>query len=487
VSIEYHIAAFNWDQGSNHLPNGDMEASSYWTNSGDQSSMWYDTSSPNTGARALAFKIANRFVTYSHHLPGGTDTKWDTQLSKNGAAESGAGWGVDAGTDKGLLGRETNYFGHIAYGFFMPNTLAAGTIIEKAHISIKCAQEFSPIARYPRLSKEHTRYLGDAVGSAGYNYIMDCYEVSAQHTPTFVVGSWYYGEGLPYAYDLKTSFQAMVNSRGGVGTSDFINIVLLGNSISGIGVGYAGFYQSSSSVVTSNDAVLDIGYQSNEVSSLTIGDNFILHSFASPRLNPGSSYALELSMLPTAGDNKYKVELLRSDASSILFSSGIFQPGAGQWTKTSFPFSLTGVQCGPLLKVSYAGTLGGALSLIDDVYVGDGRSWGAIGVLQIYPEWEMKRFTKQNRHEHRTKGGKLYSYTWGQYNRFEVPVEYVSNSKASIINSWWATDALIYFKIYSGGVWEVNTCHLMNDSAPLPSLQRPYTNYRKGTLTLETF
>jgi hypothetical protein len=215
--------------------------------------------------------------------------------------------------------------------------------------------------------------------------------------------------------------------------------------------------------------------------------SYFNHSLPISAVYPGSRYSVEFALYCASGQGNYGISLTSSDQSLIYWQDS-FSGRQGDWSEFKKYVSVNSY--GVDLKLRFEDidlTYMGTLSFLDSVRFSDAKDMVALGVLQVYPDWEMKRFTKQNRNEHRTKGGKLYSYTWGQYNRFEVPVEYVSNSKASIINSWWSTDALIYFKIYSGGVWEVNTCHLMNDSAPLPSLVRPYTNYRKGTLTLETF
>jgi hypothetical protein len=58
MAIEYHIAAFNFYPGSNGLLNGNMEANSYWSGSGSQSSYWYSNSLSYFGSRSLAFQIS---------------------------------------------------------------------------------------------------------------------------------------------------------------------------------------------------------------------------------------------------------------------------------------------------------------------------------------------------------------------------------------------------------------------------------------------
>jgi hypothetical protein len=213
--------------------------------------------------------------------------------------------------------------------------------------------------------------------------------------------------------------------------------------------------------------------------------DYFYHPSAIDILYPSSSYLLEGYLYVSQGNGSYRLSLMTHDASSTV-SIKDFGGNPGQWTNFSSVFSVSAITSGPLLKFE---CLAQEISLayFDEISLSVNRSWGALGVLQIYPDWSMKRYAKQNRSDHRTKGGKLYSYQWGDYDRFEIPLEYVSNSKAYVVNSWWATDALIYLKIYSGGVWEVNTCHLMNDDAPFSNRKKPYTQYMNGNLYLETF
>lgn len=210
------------------------------------------------------------------------------------------------------------------------------------------------------------------------------------------------------------------------------------------------------------------------------------HSCPISEVFPGSSYAVEFSIYVASGNPNYGISLENS-ASLVLWQNS-FTAINGEWV--TLKKIVTVLSYGESLRLyfySLDNTYMGTLAYIDDVRFMDNKDMIALGVLQIFPGWDMKREVVQNRADHRTKGGRLYSYQWGDYERFTIPLDYVQNSKAAIINSWWASDALIWLKIYSGGVWETNTCYLMNDRAPMQDREKPYSQYMRGTLRLETF
>lgn len=213
--------------------------------------------------------------------------------------------------------------------------------------------------------------------------------------------------------------------------------------------------------------------------------DYILTSQPINFMNTGSLYRISGDFYVNSGSAEFRGEVTNAAVDSYLHSFNI-SGQLGQWVEFSSVLTATLGMSGGVLRFAYLSVSDSSDCMFDGIKFEDYRD-PALGVLQIYPEWDMKRYTKQNRADHRTKGGKLYSYQWGDYERFEIPLDYVPQSKAAIINSWWQTDALIYLKIYSGGVWEVNTCHLMNTSAPFSKRMKPYTVYRTGDLQLETF
>lgn len=211
----------------------------------------------------------------------------------------------------------------------------------------------------------------------------------------------------------------------------------------------------------------------------------IYHSLPIDFLYPGSLYSISGVLFTSSGDDSFQAQITNSAVDSVLFGFD-FNGQLNKWHDFFAVFTATLQMSGGLFRIEYKGS-GNCVCLFDEVKISDYRDMLSLGVIQIYPEWDMKRFTVQNREDHRTRGGKMFSYKWGDYERLEVPIEYISDSKAAIINSWWATDALIYFKIYSGGMWQTNTCYLMNDGAPFDIHPKPYDQYFNGRLELETF
>lgn len=185
------------------------------------------------------------------------------------------------------------------------------------------------------------------------------------------------------------------------------------------------------------------------------------------------------------GEGYFGFRLINS--AGTVFQAGSFNVMVNQtWQKIEKDFYVASTQVG----VSFLFDILAEYSsnfCVDEIHLGYDRKRSDLGVIQIYPEWDLKRETIQNRADHRTKGGKLYSYKWGSFERHTIPIDFIQNSKAATVNSWWATDALIHLKIYSGGVWETNCYHIMNGSAPFPDRVKPYYQYKKGTLVLETF
>lgn len=120
--------------------------------------------------------------------------------------------------------------------------------------------------------------------------------------------------------------------------------------------------------------------------------------------------------------------------------------------------------------------------------IGYSKTLDPLGTITIAPEWSTKFEAVQNKSAHRTKSGKLYSYKWGNFNRYEIPIEYLSSSQSSVINSWWAADAYVVLVRYWEGSYDFSqSCRMVNASAPMDELPKPYYHYRSGRIELETY
>jgi len=107
----------------------------------------------------------------------------------------------------------------------------------------------------------------------------------------------------------------------------------------------------------------------------------------------------------------------------------------------------------------------------------------------IYPMWDYNPSAKKNEDIHRTPGGGRYVYTWGRFDKISFGVNYVSSEAACRINSWWGANTnLLWMEINSAGsITNVFSVQLANGDIPLSNRNKPYFEYFKGTLELESY
>lgn len=107
----------------------------------------------------------------------------------------------------------------------------------------------------------------------------------------------------------------------------------------------------------------------------------------------------------------------------------------------------------------------------------------------LYPTFGYKADGKQNKSMLRTPDATLWEYKWGQYDKFSVPVNYVSSSDTCTINSWWgARTDLNWYQIDSANtVVQTHAVRIMNNNKPLNSLNKPYIDQFKGKIDLESY
>ena len=144
--------------------------------------------------------------------------------------------------------------------------------------------------------------------------------------------------------------------------------------------------------------------------------------------------------------------------------------------------------------------------------------------VRLYPELDYEEGKVKIKNEHKTRSGKAWNYTWSNYKKFDIPVEYVSGNNASLINSWWLSDTqLLFFKtiqittegiedeylelvdsgaleLVGGGFLElvdeadtvttsteVHSVYIINKRTPLRQFNKPYNKYWRGSIELESY
>lgn len=111
----------------------------------------------------------------------------------------------------------------------------------------------------------------------------------------------------------------------------------------------------------------------------------------------------------------------------------------------------------------------------------------SVDAITIRPEYSASFGEKQIRSEVLTQRGRRYVYKWGDYEEIKLPVDYVSGTNASVINSWWDTNTELLFFITSDTATEVHSVFITNKSRPLAKYVKPYDTYLKGTIQLEGY
>jgi hypothetical protein len=108
--------------------------------------------------------------------------------------------------------------------------------------------------------------------------------------------------------------------------------------------------------------------------------------------------------------------------------------------------------------------------------------------ITIYPEWGgYKRGEEMDRAKYRSRSGKLYMYKYHTYDKFSIPVNFITNSNAAIVNSWWESQTALLYFIEDGATTEVFSVYITMDKRPFESYNKPYTDYLKATILLEGY
>jgi len=110
--------------------------------------------------------------------------------------------------------------------------------------------------------------------------------------------------------------------------------------------------------------------------------------------------------------------------------------------------------------------------------------------IDIFPDYRYSFPETKNQIDHRTLSGKLFSYKFFTFNRFEVPLSWVNSDNRLLVNSWWNDNSnLVYFENYpdtsSGAGFEVR---ITNPEEPFPSYNRMYEyQFYAGSVVLEEY
>jgi len=113
------------------------------------------------------------------------------------------------------------------------------------------------------------------------------------------------------------------------------------------------------------------------------------------------------------------------------------------------------------------------------------RLFDGTSAVSITPEYDIKFDARKVENSHRTRSGANYRYRWSTYKHVKATLEYISSSDMCKINSWWGANTPLV--LYDLGSVAVISGYLVNASAPIDGLVKPYTNLFKGIIELESY
>jgi hypothetical protein len=121
----------------------------------------------------------------------------------------------------------------------------------------------------------------------------------------------------------------------------------------------------------------------------------------------------------------------------------------------------------------------GAAFDLDDVLI-------QIDPLVLHPEWSLEDQSALLQAQHRTESGRLQSVGWGRYRAFTVPLRWLSQTEADVLNWWWAAQAPLAFSLDSSDSAAAWVCRITNPRQPVNRRMSPYADRWSGSVTLES-
>lgn len=106
--------------------------------------------------------------------------------------------------------------------------------------------------------------------------------------------------------------------------------------------------------------------------------------------------------------------------------------------------------------------------------------------LTFEPEYGMKEQDRKIETRHRAREANEYSYLYGNYRRWRVPIRYVNSSTRQKVNSWWAGNTRLLFQDDNDTDVQFPV-KIMNRSNPIGKQERPYDYEWSGIIELEEF
>ena len=121
----------------------------------------------------------------------------------------------------------------------------------------------------------------------------------------------------------------------------------------------------------------------------------------------------------------------------------------------------------PIVRFIQTAPVVNDLLLVDDVLT-------QTDLITLYPEFDFIEESRLPAARHRTQGGVLHTYQWTRHWAWRVPLRFLSNSHADLINWWWVNGFALAFMLDTSDQNTVYTAKIVNETQPIGSKIKPY-------------
>ena len=179
----------------------------------------------------------------------------------------------------------------------------------------------------------------------------------------------------------------------------------------------------------------------------------------------------------TSGDT-----LIRLDGIGVIVNVidrlNVASADALNFYQASTTVQSNGAEPSVLLRANVAATRF-SQTFLDDVLL-------RVDQIDLFPEWSFIEQHRSIESQHRSLGAVHRQHHWENFGAWQVPLRFLSDSHAALLNWWWENDFRLAFTLDTSDSESIRTVQITNQQQPIGRRIRPDQNLWEGTLMLES-
>ncbi len=113
------------------------------------------------------------------------------------------------------------------------------------------------------------------------------------------------------------------------------------------------------------------------------------------------------------------------------------------------------------------------------------RETGVNTSLALHPAWTMAAEQTLRAAQHRTRDGSLFTYRWGAYAAYRVPLRFVPAEARALLHAWWHGAERLLFAPDATQLRGRSLCRVVNRRLPLGTRTPGLSDHWDGLLLLQ--